>query len=280
MVTPGYQPEKRSIDPIVSSWNNSTHKGRLWYDMSTYKWKYWNGQSIIPITATDVQGESYSASNILPIPSGTVDPEFSTVLDSITTWGDYYTSGSISNVDAPPNISGIEWSIVHDTAPGIRHGDGTISRDNQLCHVINYWIHLHPGDRLVYTGWIKTDPDVVGGPGAIFGIDLYGPNTPWRLWEVCPQASGNDEDNFDCLYGNPKTYDYEYVPFNAGWTSLKLDVTVPTWQFTIDDYGTTFPAQYCNGGIPWVGASWNNGESASTWFSDIIFNVCRGTAWF
>ena len=279
-----FQPEIKTNDPNTTGWG-LLQRGVLWFNSTSGVWKYWDGNSIRTINSTDDNGDTVTTHrNVLPIPSGTVDSGwFYTDLDTITTWGDYYTAGRLTNVDTP-NISSLDSTVLYNGKYTIRHGNDKTPRDSQICHITNYWIYLTPGDHIIFNSYIKANPDSQGYrkyTGAIIGIDLYAEETPYRIWEVAPQESGNDEDNFDCLYGNPKSYDYEYVSFGTdNWTFMELDFTVPTWQFTIDDYGTKFPSQYINGGIPWIGASWNHGESAAVWFADIKFYINRNGVWY
>lgn len=111
---------------------------------------------------------------------------------------------------------------------------------------------------------IKTDPSSIAGPGGIIGFDVYSDYE--RILEVHPCTPQED------VWQVPNDYHVHmiYVPYGSDWTQITIDVVIPNTVYTINDYGRalTHGAQRISGLIPWLGASWNNGESASVWFAN------------
>ena len=60
------------------------------------------------------------------------------------------------------------------------------------------------------------------------------------------------------------------VPYGSDWTKLTIDVTIPYTIFQQSDWQQPLPhgPQQIVGILPILGASWNQGESASVWFAD------------
>jgi hypothetical protein len=192
---------------------------------------------------------SVNKTNLAPIPGS---------------WGNYDNTGWIQNdgVD-DPQVCYLDYNVVHTPSqPSIRmEGPRAIHAPNE---VNDDGHRVYPGDRVVFKCWIKTDPSPVG-KGAIIGVDLFG--TTQRLWEVAPQKSGNDQDNFD----EPKTWNYIWVPYGSDWTLIELDFIVPDKEFYVDDYDNlrSPSPQTIKKFIPWLTASYGDGETAHVWFADI-----------
>jgi hypothetical protein len=126
------------------------------------------------------------------------------------------------------------------------------------------WITARAGQHVHYAYWVKTASSAIGA-GAIIGMDAYG-------WDgaICQRI-------FEVHAGGTFTYPYtgtpDYLPYGSDWTYLVLDFTVPSTYFTKTDCGVTVNPQQIVGFIPFLGCSWNSGESAPIWFADGEFYV-------
>jgi hypothetical protein len=121
------------------------------------------------------------------------------------------------------------------------------------------WIVACPGDRIIYRCWIKTAASTIGN-GAILGMDVYGPSG--KLWEV------HVHDPEYGLFQQPQIGHPIYVPYGRNWTLQTLDFLVPDTYFSETEDGVSVPPQQISGFIPFLGCSWNQGETASIWFAD------------
>jgi hypothetical protein len=170
--------------------------------------------------------------------------------------------------------------------PTIRFGDGYTPRTSarhDLNEINTGWLPstfdgtiLHPGDRIYFKAWIKSEPSSVG-KGSIIGFDWYGERS--RLWQMQPQIGEED-------YDLPRNYvDWIYVPNGADWTLIEMSVTVPYRGFYANDYGVdleelqisqgvapegVYPnPQHVKGFIPFLTPSWGQGETNRVWFGDV-----------
>ena len=173
-------------------------------------------------------------------------------------WGDYDILGYING---EAGIFHLDTAVTHNGNPSIRQDYPR--QDDSANEVNSAYIQLEPGDHVYCCCWIKTEPDTVGN-GAIFGMDLYGPLN--RLWEVHPRTA-------DWTFTIPQPGHAIYVPYGRDWIFVEFEFDVPTSHFRTDDYGTPITPQYVCGAIPWLGASWGNGETSSVWWSEYSIYV-------
>ena len=214
-------------------------------------------------------------------PTPTVTPQITPISGTnlapiLGQWGNYHLYnniyyGSISN----PQIAFADFTNTHNENPSIRLGP----RNNyNLYREVNFhWLPVSPGDHVVFRCWIKTEASTTNYKGGIIGFDVYGPIADYvngvsdngRLWEVSNCANGDDNDSF----GDPKTWNYQYVSYGNDWTLMTVDVTIPDTVFTHNDYGKPKTPQQINGLIPWLGANWMKSdwttlELSTVWFAD------------
>lgn len=133
----------------------------------------------------------------------------------------------------------------------------------------SWWTRVYPGDVVYFGAWIKSESYPVGA-GAIFGFDCYGPSD--RILEVHPRipqtAIWDIVDGVPTAGGTPI-----YVPYGNDWTWLEFQVTIPATVYSYDNYGAPITPQQIIGFIPWLGASWNYGETAQVWFSETTLYI-------
>ena len=220
------------VSPLLASGSTNkiiTSTGQIFYSIST------NSPNL-----TEIPG------NLAPIPG---------------TWGDYNLYGDVYYGSLQnPQLTHFDTAVTHNGYPSIRvDGPGGPGSYNYARELNNRWISVKPGDHVVFSCWIKTNPSSIG-PGAACGVDLYGETG--RLWEVHPR---NPQSG---VFADPHTGYPIYIPYGKDWTKLTLDFIIPNTLFTHDDYGQSVKPQYVVGMMPWMGASFALGESASVWFAD------------
>jgi len=159
----------------------------------------------------------------------------------------------------------VDTSVLHNGNPSIRVGPDYVRGTRE---VDGAWISIKPGDHIVMSCWVKTDPcpsstDPQGG--ATLGFDLLShssaasglsivdlssdgtqaghPTGSERGWGVGTFGySSNGAGGLTQTSGN-----IVRIPWGTGWTLIQWDFTVPTTYYSYVTTGASYPnAMHCN----------------------------------
>lgn len=263
-----------------------------WYTQSSYGnfpstyTVYGQENTVYSIYATLTSKASSTTTSPTPTPSPSTTtspiptPSPTPVPTSITSsknwapilgkWGDYHIFGDVCFGDPKtyPQITHADYTTTHNGNPSIRV-DGPGIWCNPTREVNHAWVSVKPGDRIIFTCYIKTAYSSVGTGGTI-GFDCYGPKE--RILEVHPRTiqteiwnGGSRPTGWSGMAGS-----VIWIPYGSGWTKITLDVTIPYTTYTHNDWQQplTYGPQQIAGIMPMLCSSWNKGESASIWYAD------------
>ena len=247
-----------NFEPIYTTYGQENTVYSLYATLSsgTYSPNSNPTPSTVPVlTPASTPIVAGSSSNLAPI---------------LGTWGDYNVLGDVcyGNPSIYPQITHADFAVTRYGHPSIRI-DGPGIPANGAREVENRWISVKPGDHVVFSCWIKTNPSPIGEGGSI-AFDCYGPYD--RIIEVHPRTiqseiwkGGAYPTGWSGMSGSVIS-----VPYGSDWTKLTIDVTIPYTIFQQSDWQQPLPhgPQQIVGILPILGASWNQGESASVWFAD------------
>lgn len=180
------------------------------------------------------------------------------------TWGDYDGTNVYYGTHEDEQICFRDDVVTHSGHSSIRLE--APNEFNLYREVNNLWRTVHPGDRVIFRCYIKTDAG--SGNAGIIGFDVYGPTH--RILEIHPADPQTGiwymED------GIPKQNEGStpvYVEYGSDWALLTLDVTIPSTYYSFNDFEEAIPTQQIAGVIPWLGGVWNGRESyPDIWFAD------------
>jgi hypothetical protein len=161
-------------------------------------------------------------------------------------------------------ISQVDQSITHKAGvPSIRmepvlNSDGSdryatvngvytnLNKANTARECDACWITVHPGDRIVFRAWIKSDP---GNGKGYYGAGTIG----WDWYTANGLLNGISDP----------TSSTRWVAWNRDWTLVTIDMTVPN---SVQAY---YDGQYYTpqGIYPWIGAERLN--TGLVWFSEM-----------
>lgn len=210
----------------------------------------------------------------------------------------------MTNLNVAPAWSG--WSLAYGAPPYICFEDSTVkapsganslrlephtSADTNTGREVDTpWIHVHPGDHIVFRVYAKTgnhaNPTIY--TGARIGIDFYVSSVPAGYWGVVDAqphgyyyTSGNWYSHGDANYvaGAWDTVNYQTfadvavsdfkLPWssNSSWTLLEWDITVPTKTYSQNFQAYAITPQQISGMIAFLDAR-EIGDEANAWFAD------------
>jgi hypothetical protein len=195
--------------------------------------------------------------------------------DGTCRWGDYHLYGDVYyGAVSNPQITHKDKMVLHNGHPTIRI-DGPRTQHNWAREVNEYFYSVKPGDRIVLKVWIKANPSSIG-PGGIAGFDFYG--AYGRISECHPRTIQSEiwrvDTNGYPISGDNMAGSAIYVPYGSDWSMSILDVIIPATYYSGNADRTSYPkpVQISSIGL-WIGASWNQNESASIWFADAEFYI-------
>jgi hypothetical protein len=180
-------------------------------------------------------------------------------------------------------VGTIDYTVTHNGNPSLKAVKGV-----QEIDLSSSWQWLGraivPGDHVIIGVWIKTTSSNQIG-GARIGCDFYG--TSGALIGGVPQFTPFQEPPFQAPYastftsnvGTMTATNVQYVAWGSDWTYQSYDFVVPSTYFTVDQWGTTEPAQQIGMLIPWLDVrpcnpslgDWT--QNGDVWFADAVIYV-------
>jgi hypothetical protein len=223
-----------------------------------------------------------------PIPTPTPSPISGTNLAPIPDGWDL-TYGSTG-----PYIYSIDYSVTYNGQPSIKSAPHVVGVDLNNARECNTpWIHVHPGDHIVFRAWVKTEAYTISshGDGARIGIDFYSNgivdtqphgeliNTGATSYAY-PNYHSSGDWHYIWAYEPTPWVDYRPTSFvdtvestyriqwgASDWTMVEWDVIVPSRSYTIRTDGTAINSCQINGIIAWLDCR-DAIDGASAWFAN------------
>jgi hypothetical protein len=203
------------------------------------------------------------------------------------------SEGSITYSPSNVNLAVIpdNWSLTYGSGPQIIYLDYNVTHNDHVSirldphtdNDVNYarecdctWYLVQPGDHIVASCWIKTDPSQLGdtdpASGGRIGIDLWYTDDPPNWGSVNYILWGISE----ATYYNPHDYDAgvaNYVHWGTStWTQRTIDFIVPDVYFTYDYMtGQTISPVKPNVICMWMqvwSSTYGSTDPGLVWFAD------------
>ena len=231
----------------------------------TYRW-YQRATPTPTPTPTPTSIPS-TTSNLTPFPTGWEAPSIG---GTSSAW-----SVGLSGVT---NVV-LDNSVLYNGQPTIRI-DPTGSSTDPDRENDGPWITVHPGDHLVFSGWVKTQASTIGDTymyhGICLGVDFYGANG-----RICGVSSPTGQP-WTPSGGYPSDNGAEFVSWgHTSWVQIKIDFTVAS-QYPADTFGSGFGTNFAYSVgqmvapvalIPYFWCMNSSGDTASAWFAGAVLYI-------
>ena len=221
-----------------------------------------------------------------PTPTPTASPTPTPTPSNLTPFPTGWETPSIGGTSSAWSVglSGVtnvvlDNSVLYNGQPTIRI-DPTGSSTDPDRENDGPWITVHPGDHLVFSGWVKTQASTIGDTymyhGICLGVDFYGANG-----RICGVSSPTGQP-WTPSGGYPSDNGAEFVSWgHTSWVQIKIDFTVAS-QYPADTFGSGFGTNFAYSVgqmvapvalIPYFWCMNSSGDTASAWFAGAVLYI-------
>jgi len=235
---------------------------------ASYTYRWYQRATPTPTPTPTPTSIPSTTSNLTPFPTGWEAPSIGGT-----------SSGWSVGLSGVTNVV-LDNSVLYNGQPTIRISPTGSSIDPDREND-GPWITVHPGDHLVFTGWIKTSASSIGDTyiyhGCAMGLDFYG-----AKGRITGCSSPTGKTNPSSSSGPwPSDNGGTFVSWGKGWTQVRMDFVVQS-QYPADYLGSGFGTNFAYSPgtkvtptalIPFFSVMDSSGEQGVAWFAGAVLYI-------